>query len=249
MVFSRRFFLRIGSVTGISLAMRAIVGHGKSYAQEPGVPSTPILSSTATATCTPLATATPDQSASPLDWVKYAGQSTFDALCPYLGNLPDNDQGNEGDPNHWGNDDPNKVLTKWIERVVRKLTNVQSSPTDANYMAAAKILRRIERLLQRIVVGRRACRSVNTCAADGEAEVLCHMQNIDSLVGGIYSDLLQESPTPTPTSSATPSACPTTGSQDATIVCLSKNVVAVARNIAAALPGHFHTSMVNGSKS
>lgn len=138
------------------------------------------------------------------------------------------------------------MLTKRIlEHVVLRLKGV---PTDTNhYDEAAKILRRIERLLQRIVVGKRACRSVNYCAPDGEAEVLCHMQNIDTLVEGIYSDLLQESPTPTPR--ATPSACPTTGTLDETIVCLSKNVVAVTRNIAAALPRHFKISIVTGSKS
>jgi hypothetical protein len=244
MMFSRRFFLRVGSVTGIGLAMRAVIGYGKGYAEEPDALSTP----SPTATCTPLATAVPTSTDHPLNWVIYAGLSTFDALCPYLGQLSDNDQGDEGDSSHWGNDDPNKVLTKRIlEHVVLRLKRVP--PDNNHYDEAAKILRRIERLLQRVVVGKRACRSVNSCAPDGEAEVLCHMQNIDSLVEGIYSDLLQESPTPTPTSSATPSACPTTGSQDATIVCLSKNVVVVTRNIAAALPGHFKISMVTGSKS
>jgi hypothetical protein len=222
--------------------MRGVIGQEKSYAQEPGVLSTP----SPTATCTPLATDVPVLGDHPLKWVIYAGLSTFDALCPYLGELSDDDQGNEGDSNHWGNDDPNKVLTKRIlEHVVLRLKGVP--PNTSHYDEAAKILRRIERLLQRIVVGKRACRSVKSCAPDGEAEVLCHMQNIDSLVRGIYSDLLQESPTPTP--SATPSACPTTGTPDATIVCLSKNVVAVTRNIAAALPGHFKISMITGSKS
>jgi hypothetical protein len=221
MSVSRRRFLRMGGLTSIGLALRALVGERKTYA-EGSLVNTP----TATPSCTPVIVPTPISGATALQWVKYAGESAIGVICPLF-------------DSNWDEDDPNKVVTKHLlNKIVKALsTQIDTNPND--YQGAASILLRVVRVLRRVRVNNFAPPEVNPCrdVSDATQQVLCCMQSIDTLVRGIYQILVQEGATPTPT--PTPPGC------NNTIEGYSKDIGAVVQVIAPLLG--FHNK--NASKS